>query len=67
MQQLDQCIEACEKDITHHARKSEAAQRVSEISGIGPITASALVATLANPADFRNGRQMAAWLGLVPR
>jgi transposase len=35
--------------------------------GIGPITASALVATVGNGRDFKNGRQFAAWLGLVPR
>ena len=67
LRQLEQCIEVCEKDIERHARQSEAAQRISAVSGIGPLTASALIATLANPGEFRNGRQMAAWLGLVPR
>ncbi|NGO55652.1 transposase [Mesorhizobium camelthorni] len=35
--------------------------------GIGPITASVLAATVANPSAFSSGRQFAAWLGLVPR
>ena len=48
-------------------RGSEAAQRIQKMSGVGVITASALVATIASPTDFRNGRQMAAWAGLVPR
>lgn len=40
---------------------------LAEIPGIGPITASALVASLGNARNFTSGRQVAAWLGLVPR
>jgi transposase len=40
---------------------------VQQIEGIGPITAIALLATVGNPNDFKNGRQFAAFLGLVPR
>ena len=40
---------------------------MATIPGIGPITASALAATVTDPAAFKNGRQLAAWLGLVPR
>ena len=43
------------------------AQRISALTGIGPLTSSAVIATVANAADFRNGRQMAAWAGLVPK
>jgi Transposase IS116/IS110/IS902 family len=50
-----------------HAKESEAAHRLTAVTGIGPITASAVVATIGNARDFRNGRQMAAWAGLVPR
>ena len=64
--QLDQCIEVCEKDIERHPRQSAAAQRVCALAGTNPTTASALIATFAYPAEFRNSRQMAAWLGLVP-
>jgi transposase len=42
-------------------------QRLEKIPGIGPITASALAATIGNARNFDNGRQLAAWLGLVPR
>jgi transposase len=42
-------------------------QRLATIPGIGPITASALAATITDPDLFSSGRQLAAWLGLVPR
>jgi transposase len=42
-------------------------QRVQQLEGIGPITAVALAAILGNPHDFKNGREFAAFLGLVPR
>jgi transposase len=48
-------------------RTNALAQRAQTRLGIGPITASALVATVGNAPDFKNGRQFAAWLGLVPR
>jgi transposase len=67
LRHLDQRIEECDARIATHAKGSEAAQRIQKISGVGMITASALVASIANPNDFRNGRQMAAWSGLVPR
>ena len=38
-----------------------------KLDGIGPLTASAVVATTGNPSAFKNGRQFAAWLGLVPK
>jgi transposase len=65
--QLEALMQQCELDIQAHARHSEAAQRLGALNGIGPITASAIVATVGNAADFRNGRQMAAWNGLVPK
>jgi len=48
-------------------RDNPASQRLAEVPGIGPITATALVASVGNARDFGNGRQLAAWLGLVPR
>lgn len=48
-------------------RSTEASRRLEKIPGIGPITASALVATVGDAKNFDNGRQLAAWLGLVPR
>jgi transposase len=49
------------------AKNNDTCQRVQQIEGIGPITAIALLATVGNPNDFKNGRQFAAFLGLVPR
>jgi transposase len=48
-------------------RGNLSSQRLEAIPGIGPITATALVASIGDAKTFRNGRQLAAWLGLVPR
>jgi transposase len=56
-----------EREIKIHVRSNELARRAQVRLGIGPITSSALVATIGNGHDFKNGRQFAAWLGLVPR
>jgi len=65
--QLQALMERCELEICQHARQSEPAQRLCAVNGIGPITASAFVASVGNARDFRNGRQMSAWTGLVPK
>ena len=49
------------------AQQSETCQRLRTIPGIGPLVATALVAALGDGSAFRNGREVAAWLGLVPR
>lgn len=64
---LDQQIGDCDRQIDEHAKHSDAAQRLQAVAGIGPVTSSAIVATVAHATDFKNGRQVAAWLGLVPR
>jgi transposase len=56
-----------EREIKAHVHSNALACRAQTRLGIGPITASALVATVGNGRDFKNGRQFAAWLGLVPR
>lgn len=48
-------------------RADETSRRLQGVPGIGPVTASALVATVGDPRQFRSGRQFAAWLGLVPQ
>jgi transposase len=60
---------ACELEAAIKAwhRSNATSQRLATVPGIGPITASALAATIADPSLFRSGRHMAAWLGLVPR
>jgi transposase len=67
LRHIDQCIADCDAEIHNHVRHSDEAQRIQALAGVGPLTASALIATVSNPRDFRNGRQMAAWTGLVPR
>ncbi len=47
--------------------RTNASRKLEAIPGIGPITASAIVATVGDAREFKNGRQMAAWMGLVPR
>jgi transposase len=64
--QLDEDIGWCGQRITEHVRCDERAKRACQVLGIGPIAASAIVATVGDFAQFRNGRQFAAWLGLVP-
>jgi transposase len=64
---LDERIEQCDQEIGAHAKTSEDARRVQAISGVGALTASALVATINHAPDFKNGRQLAAWMGLVPK
>ena len=49
------------------AKADEQVQRLMGIPGIGPITATALLAAVGDVKTFRNGRELAAWLGLVPR
>jgi transposase len=49
------------------ARETELGRRLMEIPGVGPLLASAIVASVPDPAIFRSGRNLAAWIGLVPR
>lgn len=60
-------VERCDTEIALHARADVAAQRAREVLGVGPLTASAVVATVPDPTLFRHGRQLGAWLGLTPR
>ena len=64
--QLRLHLDACDARIDAHARNDEGCVRLRAIIGIGPITADAAVATVGNAHEFKQGRQMAAWLGLVP-
>lgn len=64
---LDRQVEELEREIHAWHREDSASMRLQAIPGIGPLTASALVASVGDAKVFRNGRQFAAWLGLVPR
>jgi transposase len=64
---VDERIAVYDRRVEAVARQTESAQRLLQAPGIGPVTATALVATVGNAHAFKNGRQFAAWLGLVPR
>ena len=64
---LDSRIAEATKRITRHSREREACQRLQGMDGVGPLTATALEAALGNGHCFETGRQVSAWLGLVPR
>jgi len=64
---LDQQVGELEREIQAWHRENEASKKLAKIPGIGPMTASALVASVGNARSFRNGRQLAAWLGIVPK
>jgi transposase len=64
---LEREISAAEQRIHAWHRANEVSQRLETIPGIGPITASALAASITDPSVFRSGRELAAWIGLVPR
>jgi transposase len=65
--ELGEQVRELERQIKAWHRESDASRRLEEIPGIGALTASALVATVGDAKSFKNGRQLAAWLGLVPR
>jgi transposase len=65
--ELDQRIASYDRRLKLLFRTDEMCRRIGRIEGIGPITATALVAAVGDRTCFRNGREFAAWLGLVPR
>ena len=67
LQALQQQIDALDKVIHAQHRASEASRRLETIPGIGVIGATAIAATINDPGAFRSGRELAAWIGLVPR
>ena len=67
LRELDRQVAELEAQIQAWHRGSEVSRRLEKIPGIGPLTASALVASIADARSFDNGRQLSAWLGLVPR
>lgn len=67
LKELDRQVGELEREIQVWHRENDASCKLAKVPGIGPITASALVASVGDAKNFANGRQMAAWLGLVPR
>ena len=64
---LDEAIAGCEKEIKTHIKDNTAAEHLSAINGVGPLTVAAVLATVTDARDFKNGRAFAAWQGVVPR
>ncbi|WP_292591526.1 IS110 family transposase [Mesorhizobium sp.] len=65
--ELDERIATYDRRIREIFRTSEQCQRLGKIEGIGPVTATALIAAVGDRTCFKNGRQFAAWLGLVSK
>jgi transposase len=64
---LEREVVTCERRLQAWHRANEASRRLETTPGIGPITASALAASITDPSLFKSGRGMAAWIGLAPR
>ena len=64
---LDAEVDRIERRLTLWHRQNVASRRIAAIPGVGVLSATAVVATMGDPAAFRSGREFAAWLGLVPR
>ena len=64
---VEQQIEALNLELERIFSMDAGCTRIRKIPGIGPIVATAIVAAIGNGADFRKGREFAAWLGVVPR
>jgi transposase len=65
---IESRIDRWSRRIAEHAKDDKRARRLHErLSGVGPLTASAFSASVADARDFKNARQFAAWLGLTPR
>jgi transposase len=67
LKELDRQVGELETEIQLWHRNNAASQKLAKIPGIGPMTASAMVASVGDARNFKNGRQVAAWLGIVPR
>jgi transposase len=67
LHQLQQRIRELEKQLERVAKEDTVVQRFLQVNGIGLLTATAMRAAVQTPEQFRNGRQLAAWVGLTPR
>ncbi len=65
--ELDEHLAWCDARIAAHGQANAAVKAAATLLGIGPVTASAVVATVGDFKQFKNGAQFGAWIGLVPR
>jgi transposase len=64
---LDLRLDKLDQQLLSLCRTNEACRRLSKLPGVGPVIATALVAAVDDGRHFRSGRELAAWIGLVPR
>ena len=64
---VDRQIQAADRQVLAWHRQSEVSRRLEAIPGVGPLVATALVASVPDPGVFRSGRDLSAWIGLVPK
>jgi transposase len=67
IEQIEAAVAALGRQLLAWHKTNPVSQRLASIPGIGPIIATAIASTVADPNVFRSGREFAAWLGLVPR
>ena len=67
LKELSRRVDGYDRELEKLGKTHPVCQRLQEIPGVGPITASAIIATVGNPRAFKNGRHFSAYLGLVPR
>lgn len=67
LREIDRRVAVFDRRIEAAFRASALAQRIARIEGVGPKISTAVVAAVGDGREFKNGRHMAAWLGLVPR
>jgi transposase len=67
LKRSEEHIVQLEKRMRLFANENEVCKKLQKIPGVGVVTATALVGSVVNPKNFKNGRQFAAWIGLVPR
>jgi transposase len=66
LKSLDDNIAALDGEISRRSKEDPAARRLMTIPGVGPVTATAIVALAPSAETFKSGRDFAAWLGLTP-
>ena len=64
---LDRRIKKLDAMIVTLCRTNETCRRLAKLPGVGPIVATAIIGAVNDGRQFRSGREMAAWIGLVPR
>ena len=62
----DERLKHLDVQVKQHAQSDPVARRIQQLEGVGPMVASALVSSIGDGRQFKNGREFAAWLGIVP-